>query len=106
MAGKKGKKFSNQTPEQVISHLCHLLGYDTKYDLSVDPFGVYFVIRECSRQSRGSKKQGSDKRDRIRGEHSSMKPRQIKLSNTKKRINPKIRSVKKGRTVPLKGVTY
>ncbi|MFC2154038.1 hypothetical protein ACFLRC_00965 [Candidatus Altiarchaeota archaeon] len=98
------KRFSNQTPDQIIKHLSNLLSTDTSYSLRVDPLGVYFEIKE----SRGGrkKKKLSDKRAKIKSEQGKMSPRQRKLSNTKKRINPKIRSVKKGRTVTLKGRTY
>ena len=97
------KRFRNQSSVQILKHLSHLLSSNANYSLYVDPLGVYFEVRE----SRGRrKKRVSSKKQMIKSEQSGMKPRQKKLSNTKKRINPKIRSVKKGRTVTLKGRQY
>ncbi|MFH1721189.1 MAG: hypothetical protein ABH950_01145 [Candidatus Altiarchaeota archaeon] len=98
------KRFRNQSSEQILAHLSNLLIEESNYALYVDPLGVYFEVKE----SRGSpqKKKESKKKTRIKSEQSQMKPRLIKLSNTKKRINPKIRTVKKGRTVALKRRSY
>ncbi len=100
----RGKRFRNQSAGQILGHLARLFDGESEYDLCVDPLGVFFEIRES--RGRGKKKKPSRKKRRIRSEQSQMKPRQKKLSNTKKRINPKIRSVKKGRTVTLKGRDY
>lgn len=100
----RGKRFRNQSAEQILGHLGRLLDGQSEYNLFVDPLGIYFEVRES--RGNGKKKKPSRKKRRIRSEQSGMKPRQKKLSNTKKRINPKIRSVKKGRTVTLKGRDY
>lgn len=96
------KRFGNQTPEQIIKHLCHYLGYNARYNLTIDPLEVHFVITE----SMGSKKGLSDKRRRIREEQRGKSKKYRKMLGTKKRTRPKIRSVKKGRTVELKGRQY
>ncbi len=98
----KGKRFSNQSQEQIISHLYHFLNEHTEYNLSIDPLVIRFIITESTKK----KKKLSEKRKLIREEQKNMTKRQKKLSNTKKRIRPKIRTVKKGRTVALKGRTY
>lgn len=97
-----GKRFSNQSGEQIMGHLSNFLREGSYYNLSIDPLGIRFLITESVKK----KRKPSEKRIRIREEHSNMSKRQKKLSSTKKRTKPKIRSVKKGRTVPLKGVTY
>ncbi|RLI89156.1 MAG: hypothetical protein DRO62_02230 [Candidatus Altiarchaeales archaeon] len=98
----RGKRFSNQSQEQIISHLYHFLNENTRYNLSIDPLGIRFVITESTKK----KKKPSEKRKLILGEQRNMSKRQRRLSNTKKRVRPKIRTVKKGRTVPLKGRVY
>jgi len=98
------KHFRYQKPEQIIQHLAHFLSGRVTYDLKIDPLGVYFEIRESSGKRR--RKQASEKRKIIQGEQQNMSKRKRKLSNTAKRTNPKIRSVKKGRTVKLTGGTY
>jgi hypothetical protein len=94
-----GKRFSNQNREQVISHLYHFLNDDIGYNLSIDPLGIRFMITESTKRRR----KPSEKRKQIKEEQKNMRKRHRKLSNTKKRTRPKIRSVKKGRTVALKG---
>ncbi|ODS39231.1 hypothetical protein BEH94_01645 [Candidatus Altiarchaeales archaeon WOR_SM1_SCG] len=93
------QKFSNQKPEQIIAHLSNLLEYDLKYNLVVDPLGVHFTITESTKQD----KRTSDKRKKLKEEQKKMTKGQRKLSGTRKRTNPKIRSIKKGRTVKLQG---
>jgi hypothetical protein len=98
----RGKRFSNQSQEQIISHLNRFLNEDTEYNLSMDPLGIKFVITESTKVNR----KPSEKRKQIREEHKNMSKRHRKLFSTKKRTRPKIRSVKKGRTVELKGRIY
>lgn len=98
----KCAKFRNQTPEEIIKHLAHLLTNDTKYNLTVDPLRVYFTIAESTRAGR----KRSDKRRRIREFQSGLSKGRRKQIGTKKRTRPKIRSVKKFRTVELKGRVY
>jgi len=94
------KKFSNQTSEQIISHLSHFLRSNSMYNLYIDPLGVYYSINEARGGQRKQEvqlpKDWSQMSDRERREY----------RNKKRRINPKIRSVKKGRTVSLKGREY
>ncbi len=99
---KSGKSFRNQSREQVIKHLSNLLKDDALYNLRADPLGIHFEVRESSR--RPKKKSEKLKRLQAEGRHLSKKMR--RRMGTKKRIRPKIRSVKKGRTVNLKGVEY
>jgi len=96
------KRFSNQSHEQIISHLYYFLNENTEYNLSIDPLGIRFIITESTKK----KRKPSEKRKLIREEQKNMSKRQKKLSGTKKRTRPKIRSVKKGRTVALKGRVY
>ena len=100
--GRSGKRFGNQDKEQVIKHLSKLLKQNTRYSLTSDPLGIHFEIRESTRQP----KVLSEKQRRIREETKHLSKRKRRSIGTKKRIRPKIRSVKKGRTVNLKGVTY
>ena len=76
-----GKRFGNQTPEQITKHLLSLLEKDLKYNLSVDPLGVRFTIEEARGISKSEK-------------------RRINEQVVKRH---KIRNAKKGRTVNLKG---
>ncbi|MBD3388139.1 MAG: hypothetical protein GF416_03745 [Candidatus Altiarchaeales archaeon] len=99
---KAGKRFSNQKKEEILKHLSHLLDTNTLYHLKADPLSVYFEIRE----SRRPQKRESEKRKRLKEETKHLSKKKRRLSGTRKRIKPKIRSVKKGRTVNLKGVSY
>jgi hypothetical protein len=101
----KSKKFSNQSVEQILKHLENFLDHSVNYDLSIDPLGVNFSIKESTRRRR-SKRKKSEKRKRLREEQKGMTKRQKRLIATKKRTRPKIRSVKKGRAVILKGRIY
>ena len=93
------QKFSNQTSQQIIAHLSNLLDCDIKYNLIVDPLGIRFEITRSIKQKRRT----SSKRKKLKEEQKDMTKKQRKLSSTKKRTRPKIRSVKKGRTVKLQG---
>ena len=97
------KQFSNQTPEQIISHLSHFMDNNLKYNLFIDPLGIRLVIKESTRKNGNTP---SKKRAQIKKEQENMSKRQKRISNTKKRTRPKIRTVKKGRTVELKGRVY
>jgi hypothetical protein len=96
-----GRKFSNQTVEQVIKHLGNLLDANFRYTLSSDPLGVHFTITE----SVGGAK-NSDKRFMRREAFKNLSKGMRKHMSTKKMTNPKIRSIKKGRMVNLKGRVY
>jgi hypothetical protein len=100
--GYFSKRFGNQSPEEILRHLTNLLHRDKVYTLCVDPMGIYFEIRESQRQLHDT----SEKEMRIRQQTQHLPQRLRRLTSTRKRINPKIRTVKKGRTVNLKGVVY
>ncbi|MFH0860464.1 MAG: hypothetical protein V1921_04635 [Candidatus Altiarchaeota archaeon] len=97
-----GKFFRNQTSEEIIKHLAHFLGCDSKYDLFIDPLGVYFRIVESHRTGGGP----SHKRELMRQRREGMTRGERKRIGSRKMTRPKIRSVKKYRTVNLKGRDY
>ncbi len=98
----KSKRFSNQTAEQILKHLHTLLDDKQKYTLTADPLGIHFTVTE----SRKIRKKLSGKKINLKKEQEFMSKKQRRKSNTKKRTRPKIRTVKKGRTVNLKGQVY
>jgi len=95
------KKFGNQTVDQILKHLLNLLDSGARYDLSVDPLNVNFTIKEAM-----GKKPRSEKRNRLRAAQKSLSKGRKKHMATKKTTRPKIRTIKKGRTVNLKGQVY
>ncbi len=97
----RGKKFSNQSADQIIGHLINLLNPKVRYNLSADSLGVRFTITEAI-----GKKTRSEKRLRLRDAQKNLSKGKKKHMSTKKTTKPKIRSVKKGRTVSLKGRVY
>ena len=99
---RAGKKFSNQKKDATIKHLANMLRDDKLYNITSDPLGTYFEIKESIKQS----KQPSEKQIRIKKEYSDHSTKLRKLSGTRRRTSPKIRTSKKGRTVNLKGVSY
>ncbi|MBU4267138.1 MAG: hypothetical protein L6243_04185 [Candidatus Altiarchaeales archaeon] len=96
-----GKKFGNQTVDQILKHLINLLDPTAKYTLSVDPLNVHFTIREAF-----GKAPRSEKRNKLRAAQKNLSTGQKKHIATKKTTRPKIRTIKKGRTVNLKGQVY
>jgi hypothetical protein len=78
-----GKFFGNQNSEQVLKHLSNLLDKGVYYNLSVDPLGIVFSIKESVRGPR-PKRDEEENLERL----------------------GKIRRRKKGRTVNLKGRVY
>jgi hypothetical protein len=100
--GLSGMRFSNQSKDEVLRHLANMLREGTLYNLSCDPLRIYFEMRESQKQPNVE----SEKRQGVRMEYAHMSQRMRRLSGTRKRVRPKIRSQKKGRTVNLKGVTY
>ncbi len=95
------KRFGNQTADQILKHLINLLDPAAKYTLSVDPLNVHFTIREAI-----GKTPRSEKRNRLRAAQRNLSKGRKKHMATKKTTRPKIRTVKKGRTVNLKGQVY
>ena len=94
----RSRKFSNQTGQQIMMHLSHFMSDDERYNLIIDPMGVEFRIMVSSSFGRGR----SQRREK-RMEQDGMTRGERKKNNTKKSTAPKIRTVKKGRTVKLKG---
>jgi len=93
------KRFSNQTPEQIVGHLSHFLKRNIMYNLYIDPLGVYYSITEA----RGGQKQDFEL---PKDWHQMSNREKREFRQKKRRVNPKIRNVKKGRTVNLKGREY
>ncbi|RLI94720.1 MAG: hypothetical protein DRO90_00585 [Candidatus Altiarchaeales archaeon] len=95
-------RFSNQDTEQIIKHLSNYLNENFRYDLiiNVNPQEMEFIIR------RSMKKRSRSEKRIINGDMKNLRKRQRRLVRTKKRTRPKIRSVKRGRTVELKGRVY
>ncbi|MFC2162563.1 hypothetical protein ACFLRF_02695 [Candidatus Altiarchaeota archaeon] len=91
------RKFSKQTPEQILKHLKHFLRDDCRYRLYIDSIGVHFRIDEQFSTGR--------KQDRARPKdwEDLSKKQKKKCAAKKSRSNPKIRTRKMGRTVSLKG---
>jgi len=96
------KRFGNQTREQILKHLENLLSPQPYYNLWVDPLGICFEIRESAKQ--GGKT--SRKREQFNSQFANLSKGKLRRLASKKHTRPKIRSVKKGRTVQLKGVVY
>ncbi len=96
------KKFNNQGKSQILKHLEHLLNSSASYNLFVDPLGIYLEIKE----SLGKRKKMSVKREKLKSESNHLSKGKRKRISTNKRTRPKIRTVKKGRTVKLKGIVY
>lgn len=98
------KNFSKQSAEQVIAHLKSYLeaGEDDKFNLKIDTFAKVAEIRKA----RPGKKGESKKKDKIRAQMSEMQPKKRKkvLSN-KRREKPKLKHVRNGRMITLKGYT-
>jgi hypothetical protein len=100
--GHFSKRFSNQNKEEILRHLTNLLKPNTLYHLSADPLEIFFEIRESNRPPRPL----SDKRMMVQEEFRNFSKKKRRLSGTRKRVHPKIRSIKRGRTVNLKGIVY
>jgi hypothetical protein len=94
-------KFSNQTAEQVMSHLQKYLGSE-KFNLSIDTFAKVAEIRVARQGEKGESK----KKDRIRGQMEQMQPKKRKqVMSAKRREKPKLKTVRNGRMITLKGYT-
>ena len=90
-------RFSNQRKDEILRHLAVILREGTYYNLSSDPLCIHFEVRESNFQPHEKPERQFRQWDRRRD---------MRRSGTRKRVRPKIRSVKKGRTVNLKGVVY
>lgn len=94
-----GRFFGNQTAEQILSHLRNLLRNNLKYNLKADPLGIHFEIDEAIQHDGRI-----TNRDQFGREFEGMSGKQRRLFNLKRRrVKPKLRSVKRGRRISLKG---
>lgn len=94
------KSFGNQTAEQVASHLKAGLG-DCSFNLRIDTFsGVAQVTR--SAESSGH----SHKIEKLRNQLQNMQPKKRRQAlSAKRREKPKLKHVRNGRAITLKGYT-
>lgn len=93
------KKFSNQSTEQILSHLETYLQGDLKYTLKIDLFANYFEISSSTKSKRKSAK-----RDRVRNEAKKLSQRKRRLAlSAKRRDKPKLKHVRNGRQIKLGG---
>jgi ABC-type iron transport system FetAB ATPase subunit len=100
--GRYGARISNQDREQVLRHLANMLKPDIYYHVFSDPMGICFEVRESDWRP----KPASEKLLMLQAEASTLSKKHRRLSGTRRRKRPKIRTVKRGRTVNLKGVVY
>jgi hypothetical protein len=93
------KFFGNQDSEQILAHLRNFLRRNLRYNLKVDPLGIHFEISEAIQRNDRLTNQ-----EQFSHELRGMSQKQRRLFNLKRRRSkPKLRSVKKGRTVSLRG---
>jgi hypothetical protein len=94
------RKYGNQSLEQVIGHLGSNLAAGVRYNLRIDTFTNHADI-EPAVHIRGNE---SKKGQRIRESSASMSPRRRKLAlSAKRREKPKLKHVRNGRMITLKG---
>lgn len=95
------KRFSNQSGEQVAAHLKSCLDSD-RFNLEIDTFAGVAEVRKA----RAGKKGESRKKRRIREQMPDMKPKKRKkVLSAKRREKPKLKHVRNGRMITLKGYT-
>jgi hypothetical protein len=94
------KRVSNQTAEQVAAHLKSALGGDS-FDVEMDSFtGVARVTKSSGGQGHSSKL------ERMKNNMSGMSPKQRRTAmSAKRREKPKLKHVRNGRAITLKGYT-
>jgi hypothetical protein len=96
------KKFSNQTASQVISHLRTFLGADEsdKFNVKIDTFANVAEVKKARPRKKGK----SRKKKRIREEmKNAPKKKRRKMLSAKRREKPKLKHVRNGRMISLKG---
>ena len=96
------KNFNKQTAEQVIAHLKSYLeaDEDDKFNLKIDSFAK---VAEVTKARPGSKGE-SAKKDKIRGEMVGViSSKRKKMLSAKRREKPKLKTVRNGRMISLKG---
>ena len=95
------KKFSNQNTKQILAHLETYLQEDIEYNLKIDLLANYFEISSSAKSKRKSAK-----RDRVRSEAEKLSQRKRRLAlSAKRRDKPKLKHVRNGRQIKLKGRT-
>jgi len=94
------KRFSNQNSEQVAAHLRSFLGADY-FNLEIDTFAGRAEVRKCV-GGQGH----SNKMERMRARMQGMSPKQRRAAmSAKRREKPKLKHVRNGRTITLRGYT-
>ena len=95
------KNFSNQTGEQVAAHLQKYLD-SKKFDVRIDTFAGIAEVK----RARLGRKGDSKKKKRLREQMSGMQPKKRKkVLSAKRREKPKLKHVRNGRMISLKGYT-
>jgi hypothetical protein len=93
------KRFSSQTAEQVAAHLRSFFGGDS-FDLEIDTFSGLAKVTKSSTHGH------SDKMEKMRSRMEGMTPKQRKAAmSAKRREKPKLKHVRNGRAITLKGYT-
>jgi hypothetical protein len=93
------KFFGNQEKNQILAHLERFLRGPMRYNLKIDPLGIHFEISESVQRP-----QRITNQEQFSNELHGMSNKERRLFNLKRRRSkPKIRSVKRGRMVSLKG---
>ena len=94
------KRFSNQSAEQVAAHLKSFLGDCLNVEIDA------FVGRADVRRSVGGEKGYSKKTERLRQRVQDMSQSERKQAmSAKRREKPKLKHVRNGRMITLKGYT-
>jgi len=94
------KRFSNQSAEQVAAHLRSFMG--DCFDVNIDTFAGLAVVKKCVSGEKGFSK----KTERLKQRMQSMSPSERKQAmSAKRREKPKLKHVRNGREITLKGYT-
>ncbi len=92
------KRFGNQTVEQIAAHLASSLG-PGPYNIEIDTLSETAAVKRSSGGGGESRKM-----DRLKGQASGMSPKRRKHAmSAKRREKPKLKHVRNGRTITLKG---
>jgi hypothetical protein len=95
------KRFSNQTPEQVAAHLRSCLG-EGNLNVDIDCFAGVATVRKAI----GGQKGFSKKREKLKQRMGDMSQSERKQAmSAKRREKPKLKHVRNGRMITLKGYT-
>jgi hypothetical protein len=96
------KNFSKQTPEQLISHLKSYLGDEDcdLFNLKIDTFANIAEVKKA----KPGKKGASRKKEKIKEEmKEASSSRRKKMLSAKRREKPKLKHVRNGRMISLRG---